>query len=152
GTPELAIRLREVPRDVRRISVGGEVKFLGTSQMLQFAFPLAESKPVVKRAEVTGTLTNFRKNVRLWTAVVELEYPADMPKLESFQSFLLDNEAWLRRGDGTKFAVKKFELGFPRESNGMMRFPITYYIPENDKDGPVLGDRKDWQLVVRVPG
>jgi hypothetical protein len=152
GNPELTIKLRDVPREVRRVTVGGEVKFLGTSQMLQFAFPLADTKPAVMRAEVTGTLASFRKNVRLWTAVVELDYPADMPKLESFQSFLLDNEAWLRRGDGTKFPVKKFELGFPRESNGMMRFPITYYIPENEKEGPVLGNLKDWQLVVRVPG
>ncbi len=152
GTPELTIKMRDVSRDIRRITVGGAVKFLGTSQMLQFAFPLPEEKPSIKRAEVTGTLMSFRKNVRLWTAAVELEYPADMPKLESFQSFLLDNEAWLRRGDGTKFAVKKFELGFPRESNGVMRFLITYYIPENEKEGLVLGDRKDWQLVVRVPG
>src|SRR5262249_54470431 len=113
GTPGLTIKLRDVPRDVRRVTVGGEGKFLGTSQMLQFAFALTDTKPAIKRAEVTGTLANFRKNVRLWTAVVELDYPSDMPKFESFQSFLLDNEAWLRRGDGTKFPVKKFELGFP---------------------------------------
>jgi hypothetical protein len=152
GNPELTIKLRDVPREVRRVTVGGEVKVLGTSQMLQFAFPLAETKPIVKRAEVTGTLASVRKNVRLWTAVVELDYPSDMPKLESFQSFLLDNEAWLRRGDGTKFTIKKFELGFPRESGGAVRFPITYYIPENEKEGLALGDLKDWQLVVRVPG
>jgi hypothetical protein len=152
GNPELTIKLRDVPREVRRVTAGGDVKFLGTSQMLQFAFPLAEDKPALKRAEVSGTLTSFRKNVRLWTAVVELDYPSDMPKLESFQSFLLDNEAWLRRGDGTKFPVKKFELGFPRETNGVMRFPITYYVSESEKEGPVLGNLKDWQLVVRVPG
>jgi hypothetical protein len=148
GTPELNIKLRDVPRSVGRLNVSGAVKFLGTSEMLQFAFPLAEEKPSTKRAEVTGTLLSFRKNVRLWTAVVELDYPRDMPELESFQSFLLDNEAWLRRGDGTKFPVKKFELGFPRQG----KFPITYYISEADKDAPTLGDLKDWQLVVRVPG
>lgn len=148
ATPEITIKLRDVPREVKQLSVGGQVKFLGTSQMLQFAFALSEEKPTQQRAEVTGTLTSFRKNVRLWTAVLELDYPRDMPELESFQSFLLDNEAWLRRGDGTKFPVKKFELGFPRQG----KFPITYYIQEIEKDGPVLGDLKDWQLVVRVPG
>lgn len=148
-TPELVIKLRDVPRSLARIErLEGTVKVLGTSQMLQFSFPLAEQNPTMKRAEVTGTLSTFRKNGRVWTAVVDLEYPTDMPKLESFESFLLDNEAWLLRADGTKFALKKFELGFERQG----RIPITYYVVEDAKEGPVLGDLKDWRLVVRVPG
>lgn len=149
GSPELAIKLRGVPRTADKIGrLEGTIKFLGTSQMLQFSFPLATTPAQQVRGEVTGTLVSLRKNVRLWTAEVELQYPDDMPKFESFQSFLVENEAWLQRGDGTKFPVKRFELG----AQTGKKLPITYYIIENDKDGPALGDLKEWRLVVRVPG
>jgi hypothetical protein len=147
---DLAVKLKDVPRTAKKLAeLTGTVKIIGTSQLLQFAFdPASPGDQNVKKAEVTATLKTFRKNVRLWTAVIELQYPKDMPEFESFQSFLLDNEAWLLAPDGRKFVTRKFELGFERQ--GAM--PITYYFMENDKDGPVLSNLNGWKLVVRVPG
>jgi hypothetical protein len=149
ANPQLSIKLRGVARSEKKIAqLDGAVKFLGTSQMLRFAFDLDAEPTPEKRAEVTAKLASLRKNVRIWTAIVELQYPRDMPEFESFQSFLLDNEAWLQRSDGVKFPVKQFELGF--ESKGQI--PITYYITESEKDGLTLSDKSKWKLVVRVPG
>jgi hypothetical protein len=147
---DLQVKLRDVPRAVKKISeLNGAVKILGTSQLLQFAFdPATPGNQTVKRAEVVATLKTFSKNVRLWTAVVELQYPKDMPELESFQSFLLDNEAWLLDPDGRKFRTRKFELGFEQQG----KLPITFYFQENDKEGPVLSNLAGWKLILRVPG
>src|SRR5262245_10159132 len=150
STLDLTVKLRDLPRTVLKLADSdGMVKVIGTSQLLQFAFdPATPGNQSVKKAEVTGTLKAFRKNVRLWTAVIELQYPKDMPEFESFQSFLLDNEAWLLAPDGRKFPTRKFELGFERQG----ALPITYYFMENDKDGPVLSNLSGWKMVVRVPG
>ncbi len=147
---EVQARLRDVPRAAKRIThLKGSVKVLGTSQLLQFTFdPANPGDQTIKKTEVSATLKTFRKNVRLWTAVVELQYPKDMPELESFQSYLLDNEAWLRSPDGRKFRTGKFELGFNQQG----KLPVTFYFVENDKDGPVLTNLTGWKLVVRVPG
>ncbi len=147
--PQLSIKLRGVPRSEKKIAqLEGMVKFLGTSQMLQFSFDLGAEPVPLQRAEVTAKLASLQKNVRIWTAVIDMQYPRDMPEMESFQSFLLDNEAWLLRSDGTKFPIKHFELGF--ENHG--KVPITYYFTENEKDGLILTDRTKWKLVMRVPG
>jgi hypothetical protein len=149
ASSQLSIKLRGVARSENKIAqLDGMVKFLGTSQMLQFSFDLGAEPTPLQRAEVTAKLTSIQKNVRIWTAVVELQYPRDMPEFESFQSFLLDNEAWLLRADGTKFPIKHFELGF--ENQG--KIPISYFIAESEKDGLTLSDRSKWKLVVRVPG
>lgn len=148
-TPQISIKLRNIPRREEKIArLEGVAKFLGTTQMLTFSFDLAAKTKPQSRAEVSANLIEMRKNVNLWTAVVELEYPRDMPEFESFQSFLLDNEAWLLRSDGTKFPVKKFELG----NNQRGKLSITYYIKESEKEGVVLGDKRGWKLAVRVPG
>ena len=148
--PDLTLKLRQVPRSAKAIAeLSGAVKFLGTAQSLRFDFDLSpKGERHQKRAEVSATLRPFAKNVRLWTFVVEMQYPKDMPEFESFQSFLLDNQAWLQGPDGRKFATRKFELGFERQGKA----PITYYVQENDKDGPVLTNPADWKLVLRVPG
>jgi hypothetical protein len=149
ATPQLTIKFRGIPRSEKTIAqIDGAAKFLGTSEMLQFAVDLDATQAPMRRAEVTAKLESFKSNVRLWSAVVELQYPRDMPEFESFQSFLLDNQAWLLRSDGVKFPIKDFELGFQEHG----KVPIHYYIRENEKTGPVIGDRKGWKLVIRVPG
>lgn len=147
---DLQVKLRDVPRSAKKIAeLNGAVKMLGTSQLLQFAFdPATPGNRTVKRGEVNATLKVFRKNVRLWIVGIDLQYPKDMPELESFQSFLLDNEIWLLSPDGRKFRTRKFELGFEQQG----KVPITFYFQENDKEGPVLSNLAGWKLMLRVPG
>jgi len=149
---EASIHLDGVPREVKRISrLEGEIRFTGTAQMLQFTFATdaAGEQATAKREGVTATLRKFERKGRIWTVLVELEYPKDGPEFESFQSFLLDNQCWLVHRDGRRFANQGlFEL--LGERNG--KYPVAYRFVENDKDGPVIADPKDWQFVLRTPG
>jgi hypothetical protein len=149
---EASIQINHVPRSVKQIGrLEGEVRFIGTAQMLQFSFAANATgeQASMQREGVTASLRKFEKKGRIWTALVEFEYPKDGPEFESFQSFLLDNQSWLVHRDGRRFANQGlFELLGVR--NG--KYPVAYRFVENEKDGLVINDTKDWQFVVRTPG
>jgi hypothetical protein len=146
---EFTVRLPNVPRGVPKIGrLDGEIRLVGTAQSVQFSLDPAQTGQRQQRAEIGCTLTRFSKAGRLWRAVVELEYPKGGPEFESFESYLRDNEVWLLRPDGAKFRPTGFELG--AEHAG--KTAITYFFKEDDKDGPILNNLKDWRLVVRAPG
>ena len=146
---ELTVRLANVPRTAMHIAqLKGKLTLVGTSQILQFRFDPAVLNVPQERAGVTATLTKFKKAGRIWIAAVELQYPKGGPEFESFQSYLRDNQVWLLRQDGTKFATTDFEIG--PEHQG--KTTVTYRFLENEKDGFVVADPKDWKLVLRTPG
>lgn len=145
---EWMIRFADVPRSVEKVSeIKGIVKFVGTTQLLRFAFPADTPKPL-SQASVAATLHSMQKRGRIWTATIQFQYPKGGPEFESFQSFLLDNECWLQRTDGTKFKNSGFEVG--TESKGVI--PVQYHFQENPKNGFAIAELRGWQVVVRTPG
>jgi hypothetical protein len=148
---ELTARLSGVPRTVPKVGrLDGVLVLVGTGQLLQFMFAVESPGDGIaqRQAEVAATLKTFRKAGPFWTATVDFAYPPGGPEFETFQSYLRDNEVWLLRADGTKFPAAGFELGVERGG----RTTVTYRFKENEKDGPVLSNLKDWKLVVRTPG
>ncbi|HEV3143584.1 MAG TPA: hypothetical protein VGZ47_06820 [Gemmataceae bacterium] len=149
---EFTARLVGVPREAKRIGrLEGEIHFTGTTQMLQFSFAAdaTGNAATSQREGVTATLKQFEKKGRIWSALIEFEYPKGGPEFESFQSFLLDNQSWLVHRDGRRFLNQGlFEL--LGEHNG--KYPVAYRFVENEKDGFVISNPKDWQIVVRTPG
>ncbi|MFL5341039.1 MAG: hypothetical protein ACJ8F7_12900 [Gemmataceae bacterium] len=148
---DLTARLPGLPRTVQKIArLDGKLVLVGTSESLQFTFDAsaAGDGSAQTKAGVGATLKSFKKAGPFWTAAVEFAYPPGGPEFESFQSYLRDNEVWLLRGDGVKFPAIGFELG--AEHNG--RTTVLYRFKENEKDGPVLTNVKEWKLVVRAPG
>ena len=149
---EITVRLSGVPREAKRIGrLEGEIRITGTTQMLQFSFAAdATGDATTSQKEgVTATLKQFEKKGRIWTALIEFEYPKGGPEFESFQSFLLDNQCWLVHRDGRRFLNQGlFEL--LGEHDG--RYPVAYRFVENEKTGLAIGNPKDWQVVVRTPG
>jgi hypothetical protein len=149
---EITACLSGVPREANRIGrIEGEVHFTGTTQMLQFSFAAdaAGDAATSQKEGVSATLKQFEKKGRIWTALIEFEYPKGGPEFESFQSFLLDNQCWLVHRDGRRFLNQGlFEL--LGEHDG--KYPVAYRFVENEKTGLAIGNPKDWQVVVRTPG
>jgi hypothetical protein len=146
---DLTVRLANVPPAATRVAqLAGKLTLVGTTQILQFRFDPAAPNAPQERSGVTGTLTKFKKAGRIWIAGVELQYPKGGPEFESFQSYLRDNQVWLERADGTKFPTTDFEIGPDRQG----KTTVNYRFLENEKDGLVIADPKDWKLFLRTPG
>ena len=146
---ELTVRLANVPPAAARIAqLKGKLTLVGTSHILQFSFVPSVLNEKQERAGVTATLTKFKKAGRIWIAAVELQYPKGGPEFESFQSYLRDNQVWLERPGKAKFTTTDFEIGAERQG----KTTVSYRFQENEKDGFVVGDPKDWKLVLRTPG
>lgn len=148
---EWSARIADVPRTQKNLAaLQGTVKFAGTTQLLQFAFDAdaAGAGSKQKQSGVAATLHRFQKRGRIWTATIQFEYPKGGPEFESFQSFLLDNECWLQRGNGTKFRSTGFEVG--GEQGGVI--PVSYHFQENPKKSLTIDDVRGWKVVVRSPG
>ena len=147
---EMTARLAGVQNAAKIARLEGKLVLVGTTQLLQFSFDpsIAGDESTQRKSDVGATLKSFRKAGPFWTAAIEFVYPGCGPEFESFQSYLRDNEVWLQRAAGTKFPAAGFELG--AERNG--RTTVLYRFKENEKDGPVLTNLKDWKLLVRTPG
>ena len=83
-----------------------------------------------------------------------LEYPADGPKFESFQSWLLSNEIYLEKEvDGV---LQRFPKNFGEEIGGGddedNKAFARYRFGDQPEKSLVLGKISDWKLVYRTPG
>src|SRR5262249_37762647 len=79
-----------------------------------------------------------------WTAGFSLKYPGDNSKLESFQSYLVNNEALLEDKDGKRWAANG---GSEVDQN---QLTTRHFWVEDGKQK--LGKPGDWKLVYRTPG
>jgi hypothetical protein len=132
----------------------GNVSVLGPGKMLLFNFDklskLEKGKmgPSQTQDGVTVQVRDFdiegEKNDQRWTVGLMLEYPADSPDFESFEQWLVNNEAHMERLDKSKEIMK--HAGYEsdvREKKAVVR----YYFAEDN-----MGKPEDWKLVYRTPG
>jgi hypothetical protein len=149
---EFTVRLPAPPRSVASFaSVKGQAGLIGPNKWLTFKFDNLEkikADPKTASQEQEGVQAklsrlDFRKDI--WNVEVTLDYPADGPALESFESFIVHNECYLTK-KGTEFPNGGYETS---ASNGT-RVKVTYHFPE-EKDKK-LGSPADWTLVYQTPG
>jgi len=146
---ELTVRLTNIPRTSARIArLNGKLALVGTTEILKFTFAPSSLDQKQEQSKVAATLKKFKKAGRIWIAEVELQYPKGGPEFESFQSYLRDNQVWLERADKTKFTTTDFEIGAERQG----KTTVSYRFLENEKDGFVITEPKEWKLVLRTPG
>lgn len=133
----------------------GDLAVIGPGKMLEFTFDKlakvdkqapADKLPAKTQDGVTVKLREFTTESDLWTIGVLLEYPPGGPDFESFESWLVNNKAYLVSRAGRRFTDSGYEID---EQSGH-RAVVTYrFAEENDL---VLGKPGDWKLVYRTPG
>lgn len=133
----------------------GNFSIVGPSKMLEFSFdPLAkvdkktplEKAPFKTQEGVTVRLREVTTEPELWTIGVVLEYPPDGPDFESFESWLVNNDAQLQNKAGKVFGPGGYEIDDQQGSTGV----ITYrFVEEN---GLKLDKPEKFKLIYRTPG
>ena len=151
----IPIRTEAPKRSANKLNLfKGSINVLGPGQMLLFSFDklskLEKGKagPSQTQQGVTVTLRDFEiegeKNDQRWTAGLVLEYPADSPDFESFEQWLVNNDAYLEKLDKSKHTIKPG--GY--ESDVREHKAIVRYIFDDEN----LGKPEEWKLVYRTPG
>jgi hypothetical protein len=135
----------------------GNLKFIGPTRMDSFVFEktLAEMKSDPKAREmsqegVTVKVANLELEKDHWTLVMGLEYPADGPQFESFESWLIFNELALKSKDGEKTFPNNG--GYVIQGTAGNRATVEYHFVDSTKNNLVRGDPGDWKPVYKVPG
>jgi hypothetical protein len=135
----------------------GNLKFIGPTRMDSFVFDktLAEMKNDPKAREmsqegVTVKVANLELEKSHWTLVMGLEYPADGPQFESFESWLIFNELVLKSKDGEKTFPNNG--GYVIQGTAGNRATVEYHFVDSTKNNLVRGDPGDWKPVYKVPG
>jgi hypothetical protein len=81
-----------------------------------------------------------------WTLQVSLDLPAGGKRLESYQSWVVNNEMWLEGKDGkTRLPSSDYFLN----SASSRRAVLTYHF--RDKPRKARGKPEDWRVVYRTP-
>lgn len=151
----IPIRMEAPKRSANKLNLfKGSISVLGPGKMLLFSFDklskLEKGKtgPSQTQDGVTVQLRDFdiegEKNDQRWTVGLTLEYPADSPDFESFEQWLVNNEAHMERLDKSKEIMK--HAGYEsdvREKKAVVR----YYFAEDN-----MGKPEDWKLIYRTPG
>lgn len=133
----------------------GDLNVIGPGKMLTFTFDKlakvdrqtpTEKVPAQTQDSVTVKLREFTTETDVWTVGFLLEYPPGGPDFESFESWLVNNKAFLQSKSGKQFTDSGYEID---EQSGN-RAVVTYrFAEENDL---VLGEPGSWKLVYRTPG
>jgi hypothetical protein len=158
----LGIILPAPPRSAGSLSLfKGKLGAVGPTKMLTFTFDKLSKidKKEDARKETQDGVNVYLRELRaeeegdeqIWTAGLLLEYPADGPKFESFQAWLVNNEIALEKEqDGVQQRVPyiNYETGDQTETKAIIRYRFGDDPDKNVK----LGKFSDWKLVYRTPG
>jgi hypothetical protein len=151
----LPIRTEAPKRSANKLSLfKGSISVLGPGKMLLFSFdklaplPKGQAGPSKTQDDVTVQLRQFdvegEKNDQRWTVGLSLEYPADSPDFESFEQWLVNNEAHMERLNKPKEVMT--HSGYESDVREKKAY-LRYYFTEDN-----MGDPKDWKLVYQTPG
>jgi hypothetical protein len=153
------------PRKAAKIGVlKGTMTLVGPSKMLDFEFDtLAKEKaakdPKQTKDGVTVKIRRLDLAADHWTVEVRLEYPDDGPKFESFQSWVVNNECFLKRADGSgEFPCNGGYSSNVGSNTAVMEYHFLDGTTTKTENGKVRkirlvrGKPEDWKLVYRTPG
>jgi hypothetical protein len=150
------IALPALPRSAARIkSLEGTLTAVVPSKMLTFTFPTLDrlekaAADAPERGQTQDGVSCRVGKVVLakdrWTVQVSLDLPPGGKRLESYQSWVVNNEMVLQGKDGkTRLASSDYFLN----SASSRRAVITYHF--RDKGRPARGKPEDWRVVYRTP-
>lgn len=137
------VRVEGVPRDAKKLTrLAGTFAVTASERMLPFAFDLGGKMPLTPPARegVTATLRRFQKVDDRWEAAVELTYPPDQPRFESFESWVTENRARLV---GPDKSLTPTDYDIPEQGR---RVVAVYRFP-----GSALNSPKGWTLTYETP-
>jgi hypothetical protein len=134
-------------------SIEGKLQIIGPGRMLTFTFDQLDIKDQSKRPDqtqngVTAKLHDFLAEGEVWSANIILEYPAETPDFESFESWLVNNEIYLESKTGQPKVPANG--GYEIDEQSGHHAVLTYRFVEDVTT--TLGKRADWTLVYRTPG
>jgi hypothetical protein len=161
----LQVRINAPLRSAGQLKVfKGKISAIGPSKMLTFTFDkLAKIDPARSKTELTevqdGVVLHLRELMpegqsgdQVWKIGLLLEYPADGPKFESFQSWLVNNDIFLQKEkDGIR---QKFppNLGYETDDSTENKAIIRYSFGDEPEKNLLLGKFSDWKLIYKTPG
>jgi hypothetical protein len=140
----------------------GSLSVVGPTKMLTFTFPklakIEKRADFLKQAQegVTCTVRKFLleggEGDALWTAEVQVDYPAEGPRFESFQSSMVNNEIFLERprAGGTQRLACNGGYETDEIRDNVAR--VTYRFTDEPEKKVILGKPEDWKLVYKAPG
>ena len=149
---QIQVRLEAPPRTALNLGLfKGSLNVLGPTKMVFFTFDkLAKtdkSKPNQVKDGIKLTLHEFKvegeKDDQQWHVTLMLDYPEGGPEFESFEQWLVNNQAWLEKANGKK----RIETGNYNTDVQGRHATVNYIF---DEEG--LGKPEDWTLVYRTPG
>ena len=146
------VRLGGITRDAKRIgTIEGNFTVTASEKMLAFAFDdLTKGKTAIvlpAKEKVSATLKRVEKDEKTWEFEIELNYPPNLPKFESFESWTNENRLRLVSPDAAKsFAPDDHEI----LTQGS-KVVAVYRFKEDAKRGLVHPASKNWKLVYEAP-
>jgi hypothetical protein len=151
----LDVSLPVLPRKVSKLSlVEGKLSAVAPSKMLTFTFePLDQLEKAApeggRQLTQEGVICKIGKMVlarERWTVRVELRYPEGNKKLDSFQSWVVNNEMVLVSTDGKRRLPSSSHV---LEGSSSKQATLSYNF--KDLPGNARGKPSDWKLVYRTP-
>lgn len=145
------VRLSGITRESKRIaSLDGSFTITASASMLAFVFAdLTKGKTAVEsptKSKVAASLKSVEKDEQTWEFRIELDYPANLPKFESFESWTHENRLRLLGPDKKAFTPDDSEV----LTQGS-KITAVYRFKEDPKRGLVNPASKGWNLVYEVP-
>jgi hypothetical protein len=144
------VTLPVLPRTARAIGLfEGTLSVIGPSKMLTFSFDTLDrlEKGVTQQKEgVTCRISRMVLARDHWTIQVTLDYPLGNKELESYQSWVVNNEMTLQSLDGKKQLLSR---DYVLESASPQKAVLSYHF--RDKDNQMRGRPEDWRLTYRTP-
>ncbi len=149
------IPLPALPRTTKKIALlQGKLSVMAPSKMLAFSFAtleqiekeLKENKPPQQMQD--GVTCSIGKAMLLrdrWTVQIRLDYPPGATKLESYQSWMVNNEIYLEDKDKKRLKPS----GYLIESSSTRGAVLTYHFTDQEK--MPRGLPRNWRVVYRTP-
>jgi hypothetical protein len=147
------VRLSGLTRESRSIdALAGSYTVTASEKMLAYRFDDLTAKTptgLPGQLGVTASLRRFEKDEAVWEAEVELTYPADQPRFESFEE-----GAWLSQnrmqlippGGGKAFVPDDHQI-----LEAGRRVVVVYRFKEDAAKGLTFPKGKGWSIVYETP-
>lgn len=160
---EIIVRCNAPQRSANQLKLfKGKLTVLGPSKVLTFTFDklseIKQRKDAQKATQdgVTVHLQELRNEGQagdaVWTVGLLLEYPADGPKFESFQSWIVNNEIFLAKEKGGLRQQFPPNLGYETDDQSENKAIIRYRFGDEPEKKLILGKFGDWTLTYKTPG
>jgi hypothetical protein len=152
---EFTVRFPAPDRSMARLKgLAGKLTLVTPSRMLTFTFGRLgkiDKAGLAQKQEQDGVTVRLNKLLPgddPLDVEVALAYPAEGPKFESYQSWLVNNDIYLARLKGGA-PVRPLPGGMEIDRSTYPNALIRYHF-DNKKNR--FGNLKDWKLVYRTPG